>query len=161
MARTSESVGIVRFSNLKLIRGLGPSIVWSGGLAALLVSPVFEIWAGEGPQKYLISGTVALAVSVAFVLYTLWQVVAVIGGAGWGVALLPGRLRVFSWRFRTISIDTIDEVTVVSHQLLQKVMLRLKDGKMIVLLSNLMEGSAAEIAERIRAAIAQKTSSLI
>lgn len=158
MASASESIGIVRFANLKLIRGLAPPVIWSGGLAILLVSPMLDIWAGEGPQKYLLSGTIALAISVAFACYTLWQIGSVLSGGGYGVILSPGKLRVFSWRFETVSIVEIDEITIGSHQLLQKVMLRLRNGKAIVLLSNLMEGSAPEIAKKIQAAIGQGAS---
>ncbi len=148
------SAGLVRFSAWKVARGYGPTVVAGLVLFALLVGPVLYAWRQGMLTRVSIAGPLALAAVGGYLLLIAAQAVIAFRYRGYGVLRRGDRLVVFTWIYRTIPVNQIRAVEVVNVQLMDRVAVVTRDGRRHVILTNLMAGTAAGIADKLKAALA-------
>lgn len=148
------SAGLVRFSVWKVARGYGPTIVACLVLFGTLLGPVLYAWRDGILTRVSLAGPLALAAVSGYLLLIAMQAVIAARNGGYGVLRRADSLIVFTWIYRAIPVDHICAVEVVNVQLMDRVAVVTRDGRRHVILTNLMAGKAAEIADKLKAALA-------
>jgi hypothetical protein len=140
---------VVRMSFWKLFRGLGAPMIMCGFLSWPLLGVAIAAINGDFTHRYSISVFVVILACAGMFAYCAYQLILILVNGMCGISVEKEKMRFFTNVYRTVDVSDVKLMYVKRFILNGRVSLRMTDGSEKVILSNLMVGTADQIAEKL------------